>query len=124
MNNLSIEELKDVVANAKTSLEQYLALELIKLKGDQVPVAWFTDDKEVDKSATTYSEDVARRWLAKGWPVGELFTHSQKLTDLPYDVLFNAIAKSVTPLGEHMSISVKDFKAAIEAAGSVVKDGE
>lgn len=41
MNNLSIEELKDVVANAKTSLEQYLALELIairELKGDQVQV--------------------------------------------------------------------------------------
>lgn len=35
---LSIEELKDIVANAKTSLEQYLALELIAaLKGDQVP---------------------------------------------------------------------------------------
>ncbi|EMQ4303653.1 hypothetical protein WG886_004359 [Yersinia enterocolitica] len=37
---LSIEELKDVVANAKTSLEQYLALELIKLKVERVPVAF------------------------------------------------------------------------------------
>ncbi|MDN5681250.1 MAG: ead/Ea22-like family protein [Ewingella sp.] len=49
---------------------------------------------------------------------------AQKLTDLPYDVLFNAIAKSVTPLGEHMSISVKDFKVAIETANIVPKDGE
>lgn len=37
---LSIGELKDVVANAKTSLEQYLALELIELKAERVPVAY------------------------------------------------------------------------------------
>lgn len=37
---LSIEELEDVVANAKTSLEQYLALELIELKVKRVPVAY------------------------------------------------------------------------------------
>lgn len=37
---LSIEELEDVVANAKTSLEQYLALELIALKAERVPVAF------------------------------------------------------------------------------------
>ncbi|MCL9644984.1 DUF551 domain-containing protein [Rahnella victoriana] len=37
---LSIEELGDVLANAKTSLEQYLALELIELKGKRVPVAY------------------------------------------------------------------------------------
>lgn len=50
MKQLSIEELKDVVANAKTSLEQYLALELIALKGEQVPVG-FTSESALDDVA-------------------------------------------------------------------------
>ena len=32
-------------------------------------VGWYTDDHLDDKSATTYSREVADRWLAKGWPV-------------------------------------------------------
>ncbi|WP_419963959.1 valyl-tRNA synthetase [Pantoea vagans] len=39
------------------------------------PFAWFTDDAETDKSATTYSEQVAERWRSKGWPVAPLYTH-------------------------------------------------
>lgn len=48
---LSIEELKDIVANAKTALEQYLALELIKLKGEQVPAAI---DADIIRDANRY----------------------------------------------------------------------
>ena len=32
-------------------------------------VGWYTEDHLDDKSATTYSREVADRWLAKGWPV-------------------------------------------------------
>ena len=33
------------------------------------PLGWYTDDHLADKSATTYSKEVADRWLSKGWPV-------------------------------------------------------
>jgi len=46
--------------------------ELADLKA-QEPVAWFTDDRESDKSATTYDKAVAERWKVKGWPVGKLY---------------------------------------------------
>jgi len=80
MNNLSIEELKDVVANAKTSLEQYLALELIairELKGDQVPVAQIV----ISKNWPDIGRKVIDYYLEKiqHLPVGtELFTAPQK----------------------------------------------
>ena len=32
-------------------------------------IGWYTDDHLNDKSATTYSREVADRWLAKGWTV-------------------------------------------------------
>ena len=32
-------------------------------------VGWYTEDHLDDKSATTYSREVADHWLAKGWPV-------------------------------------------------------
>ena len=32
-------------------------------------IGWYTEDHLDDKSATTYSREVADRWLAKGWPV-------------------------------------------------------
>ena len=32
-------------------------------------IGWYTEDHLDDKSATTYSREVANRWLAKGWPV-------------------------------------------------------
>ena len=41
---------------------------------DQEPVAWFTEDYKEDKSATTYSKEMAKRWKEKGWPVKPLYT--------------------------------------------------
>lgn len=126
MNKLSIEELEDLRIEAALMENSGVVAaidELIELKGDQVPVAWFTDDKEVDKSATTYSEDVARRWLAKGWPVGELFTAPQKPVvklagDMPRAPFnYGMFAKGWNDRG------LAD-KLAIEAAGGIVKDGE
>jgi hypothetical protein len=38
------------------------------------PVAWFTDDSQSDRSATTWDRNVADRWRAKGWPVHPLYT--------------------------------------------------
>lgn len=43
----------------------------------QEAVAWYTEDHLTDKSATTWSKDVAERWRAKGWPVGNLYTTPQ-----------------------------------------------
>ena len=37
--------------------------------------AWRTEDYRNDKSATTYSKEVADRWVDKGWPVWPLYTH-------------------------------------------------
>lgn len=36
-------------------------------------VAWHTEDHLEDKSATTYSKEIADRWAAKGWPVTPMF---------------------------------------------------
>ncbi|MEX3240476.1 hypothetical protein [Serratia quinivorans] len=47
-----------------------------KLSELSKPVAWFTDDYLIDKSATTYSEEIAQRWRDKPWFVGNL--HSQE----------------------------------------------
>lgn len=38
------------------------------------PVAWFTDDYLTDKSATTYSEEMALSWRDKPWFVGNLYS--------------------------------------------------
>ncbi|QIB67145.1 hypothetical protein [Kineobactrum salinum] len=38
------------------------------------PAAWRTEDYLTDRSATTYDREVAKRWVAKGWPVEALWT--------------------------------------------------
>ena len=40
---------------------------------EQEPVAWHTEDHLTDRSATTYSKDMADKWEAKGWPVTPLY---------------------------------------------------
>jgi hypothetical protein len=44
------------------------------LSVEQEPVAWCTDDYATDKSATTYSKEMAERWVEKGWSVTALYT--------------------------------------------------
>ena len=44
----------------------------------QEPVAWHTEDHLTDRSATTYSKDMAYRWECKGWPVTPLYTSPPK----------------------------------------------
>ncbi|EKN3570373.1 hypothetical protein ACOHX3_000011 [Yersinia enterocolitica] len=51
----------------------------------------------------------------------ELFTAPKKLSDLPYYIVFNAIAKATNIQGQAISISVKEFKAAIKAASFTVE---
>ena len=46
------------------------------------PVAWYTEDHLNDKSATTWSKDVAERWRAKGWPVENLYAAQQPAPDV------------------------------------------
>lgn len=52
-------------------------LEAMPDVGEQEPKAWFTEDYEIDKSATTYDKSIAERWMTKGWPVFELYTQPQ-----------------------------------------------
>lgn len=42
-------------------------------KSEQQPIGWITEDYLTDKSATTYSPEVADRWRTKGWPVNEIY---------------------------------------------------
>jgi len=37
------------------------------------PMAWITDNYEQDRSATTYSAEMANRWRDKGWRVTPLY---------------------------------------------------
>lgn len=53
----------------------YAGLEQIKPE-EVEPVAWYTEDYLTDKSATTYSAEVAQRWRDKGWPVWALYAAS------------------------------------------------
>ena len=41
------------------------------------PFGWYTDDHDIDRSATTYDPVIADRWRAKGWPVYPLYTAPQ-----------------------------------------------
>ena len=118
--------------------------ELAELKGDQVPVGWRFEDCENEPctngavvSVGTGSDNIhlcaecsrndkykRQRTVALSQRLSLKVTAPQKLSNLPYDVLFNAIGKAVNIQGEALSISVKAFKEAIEAAGGIVKDGE
>ena len=49
-----------------------LRAELATIK-EQEPTGWYTEDHLDDKSATTYSKELADRWVAKGWPVFPLY---------------------------------------------------
>lgn len=44
------------------------------VQAEQQPIGWITEDYLTDKSATTYSLEVAERWRAKGWPVSEIYS--------------------------------------------------
>jgi hypothetical protein len=54
--------------------ERIAELEEQLAKPEQEPVAWITDNYEQDRSATTYSAEMANRWRDKGWQVAPLYT--------------------------------------------------
>lgn len=58
------------------------------------PIGWITDDYLTDKSATTYSKEVAERWIKKGWNVQPIYAAPQ-----PADNWRNAAIR----LGEELS---------------------
>lgn len=118
----AIEQMRKTVAHnverAQTA-EAALSAENEKLKGYQVPVGLI-------KRKTPLLSDGAFRYSFisdVNLPFDtELFTAPQKLSDLPYDIVFNAIAKATNIQGQAISISVKEFKAAIKAAGGTVEE--
>lgn len=92
-----------------------------KLKGEQVPVAVIV----LSKNWPDTGRKVIDYYIEKiqHLPVGtELFTAPKKLSDLPYDIVFNAIAKATNIQGQAISISVKEFKAAIKAASFTAEE--
>lgn len=148
MNNLSIEQLKEIqnlaekydykpdewhrknLAN-RCGSDEILSIvrELIsirELKGESepvtmdalrdavaemsggLPIEWEKGDSKGHHAVPFINFNSLHRIVTK-------FTTPQKLSDLSYDVLFNAIGKAVSIQGEALSISVKAFKAAIKA---------
>lgn len=65
-----------------TELHVNLRAALVEQGERQEAVAWYTEDHLTDKSSTTWSNDVAERWRAKGWPVGNLYTTPQPGPDV------------------------------------------
>lgn len=90
------------------------------------PVAWFTDDYQTDKSATTYSIEVAQRWAEKPWSVGRLYSQEYVdalLAKLEAAEKLNPLAVNVSELEStyigdirlHMA-AISDWKQRAEAA--------
>ena len=44
----------------------------------QEPLGWHTEDHLTDRSATTYSKEMAYRWECKGWPVTPFYASPPK----------------------------------------------
>ena len=45
---------------------------------EQEPLGWHTEDHLTDRSATTYSKEMAYRWECKGWPVTPFYASPPK----------------------------------------------
>jgi len=62
-----------------------------------VPIGWITDDYLTDKSATTYSKEVAERWISKGWDVQPIYAAPQqadKVRELEKDAAIGRLVRS------------------------------
>ncbi len=62
-----------VAAELATAFEDGRFVATRPAQTEQQPIGWITEDYLTDKSATTYSPEVADRWRAKGWPVSEIY---------------------------------------------------
>ncbi len=71
VNDILVEAQKEI-GSLREEVERLQAV--IDEANSQKPVAWITDDYLTDKSATTYSKEVAVRWEKKGWPVDCLYS--------------------------------------------------
>ena len=49
-----------------------------KAQPEQWPLGWHTEDHLTDRSATTYSKEMAYRWECKGWPVTPFYASPPK----------------------------------------------
>lgn len=99
MNTHDIEPMKYGVTKSDDYVtgwnDCYAAIEADRQRRGE-PVAWHTEDHLTDKSATTYDPVVAKRWLAKGWPVSPLFQAPQpaESVKVPSDAEILALAAS------------------------------
>jgi hypothetical protein len=65
---------RDVIANPQDHQDWVVDMARLALASlEAKPIAWFTDDAENDRSATTYDPKMADRWRNKPWFVGELY---------------------------------------------------
>ena len=87
---------------------------------EQEPVAWYTEDHLTDRSATTYSKDMAYRWECKGWPVTPLYTIPPQRKPLTngeiYTAYITATDQTLRPQDERLAFA---FARAIEAAHGI-----
>ena len=68
-------------------------------------VGWYTEDHLDDKSATTYSREVADRWLAKGWPVNGIANAAAAQAII--DGLRGEVAELESTLADNLELSGK-----------------
>lgn len=115
--------------NHRESVQEELNIYQIALASlETKPKAWFTDDAENDRSATTYDAAMAERWRNKPWFVGELYDAPPVPVMQP--VKLPGISKLIHAMGctpavrdvELWNSAILQCAEAIRAAGGSVKE--
>ena len=110
-----LEAIKEALAQQALDKKAENARELgLDYEPVQEPVAWHTEDHLTDRSATTYSKDMAYRWECKGWPVTPLYTTPPQRKPLT-DEEIGAILEDINAFGTRLYT----FARAIEAAHGI-----
>lgn len=85
---------------------------------EQEPVAWYTEEHLTDRSATTFSKEMADKWKAKGWPITTLYTSPPKLQPLTDEQIADMCAEA----NRGFCIEIQDYRKAVrdtEAAHNI-----
>lgn len=108
--NCGADQINAQIDNAITALREALAEQQAQR---QEPYGWHTEDHLTDRSATTYSKDVADRWKSKGWPVTPLYTSPPAQPSKPW-VRLTPEQQATIAEANNMMVD-DDLFAAIEA---------
>ena len=84
---------------------------------EQEPLGWHTEDHLNDRSATTYSKEMAYRWECKGWPVTPFYTSPPKRQPLTDEQIADIVIEMNG--NEPTGLFWRDLTRAIEAAHGI-----